>query len=118
MRPMQVPITVKCQCGHVTEAFAGDEVTCQCGQVYKTTLSHEQRAVLYSIDQRMRVFARLGTGAVGLLALAGFLLVDRWVGLAALIVFGALWWVVLQPIWRRRAVEQLASLPPATVDPK
>ena len=114
---MQVPVTVKCQCGHVTQAFAGQEVTCQCGQVYRTTLSDQQRAALYGLEQRMRAFARLGIGVVGLIALAGFLL-DRWAGLAALIIAGGLWWVVLQPIWRRRAVAQLASLPPATVDPK
>jgi hypothetical protein len=115
---MQVPITVKCQCGHVTQAFAGQEVTCECGRVYQTTLSAEQQAALYGLEQRMRVFARLGTGLVGLCALAGFLLLDRWAGLAALIISGGLWWVVLQPIWRRHAVAQLATLPAATVDPK
>ena len=115
---MQVPITVTCQCGHVTRAFAGQEVTCECGRVYKTQLSSEQQAALYGLEQRMRVFARLGTGLVGLAALAGFLLLDRWAGVAALVISGGLWWVVLQPIWRRRAVAQLASLPPATVDPK
>jgi hypothetical protein len=118
MCEVRVPIVVKCQCGHVTQAFAGDEVTCQCGRAYETSLSNEQVASLYGLEQRMRVFARLGTGLVGLIALAGFLLLDRWAGLAGLVLAGGLWWGVLQPIWRRRAVAQLASLPPATVDPK
>jgi hypothetical protein len=115
---MRVPITVKCECGHVTQALAGDEVTCECGRVYETALSREQRAALTAFDQRMRVFARLGTGVVGLIALAGFLLLDRWAGLAALLVAGGLWWVVLQPIWRRKALAQVAAQPPATVQPK
>jgi len=115
---MRVPITVKCQCGHVTRAFAGDEVTCECGRVYETSLSDQQVAALHGLEQRMRVFARLGTGLVGLIALAGFLLLDRWAGLAALIVAGGLWWVVLQPYWRRRAASHLAALPPTIVDPK
>jgi hypothetical protein len=115
---MRVPITVKCECGHVTQAFAGDEVRCECGRVYETSLSQQQRAALTAFDQRMRVFARLGTGVVGLISLAGFLLLDTWAGLAALLVAGGLWWVVLQPIWRRKALAQLGSLPPAIVDPK
>jgi hypothetical protein len=115
---MRVPITVKCECGHITHAFAGDEVTCECGRVYETSLSREQRAALTAFDQRMRVFARLGTGVVGLIALAGFLLLDRWAGLATLIIAGGLWWVVLQPIWRRRAIAHVAAQPPATVAPK
>ncbi len=115
---MRVPITVTCECGHVTHAFAGDEVTCECGRVYETSLSMEQRAALTGFEQRMRVFARLGTGLVGLITLAGFLLLDRWAGLAALIIAGGLWWAVLQPIWRRRALAQVAAQPPATVQPK
>jgi hypothetical protein len=66
----------------------------------------------------MRVFARLGTGVVGLAAVCGFLFINRWGGLAALIAAGILWWVVLQPAWRRHAVGRLAALPPASVSPK
>jgi hypothetical protein len=115
---MNVPILVNCQCGRTTEAFAGDEVTCECGRRYETTLSSQQVAALNGMQTQMRVFARLGTGLVGLAALAGFLLVGRWAGLAALVVAGALWWVVLQPIWRRYAAARVASLPPASVSPK
>ncbi len=115
---MRVPITVTCQCGRTTQAFAGEEVTCECRRRYATTLSDQQVAALNGLQAQMRVFARLGTGLVGLAALLGFLLIDRWAGLAALILAGALWWVVLQPMWRRRAVARLASLPPASVSPE
>jgi hypothetical protein len=115
---MRVPITVKCQCGHVTQALAGDEVTCECGRVYETRLSNEQVGALTGLEQRMRVFARLGTGVVGLFALGGFLLLNTWAGVLALLVGGGLWWVVLQPMWRRRAAAELGTLPPAIVEPK
>jgi hypothetical protein len=115
---MNVPITVSCQCGRTSQAFAGQEVTCDCGRRYATTLSTQQVAALNGLQTQMRIFARLGTGLVGLTALLGFLLIDRWAGLAALIAAGVLWWGVLQPIWRRHAVARLASLPPASVSPK
>lgn len=115
---MKVPVLVTCQCGHTTEAWAGEEVTCQCGRRYATELSDQQRAVLTGLETQMRIFARLGTGVVGLFALGGFLFIDRWGGLAALVIGGVLWWGVLQPIWRRRTFGRLASLPPATVSPK
>jgi hypothetical protein len=115
---MRVPILVSCQCGRTTQAFAGQEVTCECGRRYATTLSNQQVAALNGLETQMRIFARLGTGFVGLAAIAAFFLVNRWAGLAALVVAGAIWWVVLQPIWRRRAVARLASLPPASVSPE
>jgi hypothetical protein len=115
---MNIPIVVKCQCGRTTEAFAGQEVRCQCGREYATKLSDQQVAVLQGIQVQQRIVARLGVGLVGLFALAGFLLGNRWIGVAALLLAGLLWWGLLQNIWRRRAVGRLASLPPATVSPK
>lgn len=115
---MRVPITVKCQCGRTTDAFAGQEVECACGRRYATELSDQQVAALRGIQIQQRIVARLGIGLVGLTALAGILLGNRVIGVAALIVAGILWWGVLQRIWRRRAVGRLASLPPATVTPK
>jgi hypothetical protein len=115
---MNVPITVRCQCGRTTDAFAGQAVQCPCGRSYQTELSDQQVAALRGLQTQQRVVARLGMGVVGLVSLAGFLLVDRWAGVAALLVAGVLWWGVLQRIWRRRAVGRLASLPPATVSPK
>lgn len=118
MPGMKVPITVSCQCGHTTEAFAGEEVACQCGRRYAMTLSSQQVAALTGLQTQMRVFARLGTGLVGLAAVLGFVFVNRWAGLMALLAAGALWLGVLQPMWRRHAVARLASLPPASVTPK
>ena len=65
----------------------------------------------------MRVFARLGVGFTGLLAILGFTLIDVYAGIAALVLAFVGWWVILQPIWRRRAVARLAGLPPASVNP-
>ena len=115
---MRVPITVKCECGRTTEAFAGELVRCPCGRTYQTELSDQQVRALQGIQTQQRVVARLGMGVVGLVSLAGFLLVDRWAGVAALVVAGVLWWGVLQRVWRHRAVSRLASLPPARVSPK
>ena len=115
---MRVPITVKCQCGRTTDAFAGQDVRCACGREYATELSDQQVAALQGIQIQQRIVARLGIGLVGLTALAGFFLGNRAIGIGALLLAGVLWWGVLQRIWRRRAVGRLASLPPATVSPK
>jgi hypothetical protein len=116
--PMNIPITVKCQCGRTTDAIAGQEVRCACGREYATELSDQQVAVLQGIQVQQRIVARLGVGLVGLVALAGFLLGNRWIGVGSLVLAGLLWWGVLQHFWRRRAVGRLSSLPPATVSPK
>jgi hypothetical protein len=115
---MRVPITVKCQCGRTTDALAGQEVQCACGRRYATQLSDQQVAALQGLQTQQRIVARLGMGVVGLVALAGFLLGNRWVGVGVLVVAGVLWWGVLQRIWRQRAVSRLASLPPAMVSSK
>jgi hypothetical protein len=117
-RSVRVPILVRCECGRTTEAEAGAEVACGCGRRYATDLSAEQRAALHSLGQQLRVFARLGVGVVGLLAMAGFLFVGPGTGLAALGIGVVLWWFVVQPVWRRRAVARLAGLPPAPVRPQ
>jgi hypothetical protein len=114
---MKVPITVRCECGHTSEATAGEEVVCVCGRRYATELSQQQMAALRGLQAQMKVFARLGVGVSGLLAIAAFTFVNIFAGMAALALAFVGWWVILQPAWRRRAVLRVAAMPPATVRP-
>ena len=115
---MKVPIHVRCECGHTTGAAAGEEVTCECGRRYATELSIQQVAAMRALQAQMRVFARLGVGVTGLVAILAFTLVNIFAGMAALALAFVGWWVILQPVWRRRAVARLAGLPPASIHPK
>jgi len=118
MPAVRVPILVNCQCGRTTSAIAGEEVACDCGRRYATELSAQQVAALHAMNQQMRVFARLGVGLTGLLAILVLAVVNVYAGLAAFVLGAIGWWVVLQPAWRRHAVARLADLPPANVSPK
>mgnify|MGYP000947956170 CR=1 FL=1 len=115
---VQVPIVVRCDCGRTTSAIAGETVTCACGRTYATELSPQQKAGLVGLRQRMRAFARLGVGVVGLLSLLGLALAGPAGAFGVLIVGVIAWWVVLQPVWKRRCVARLAALPPGTVRPE
>ena len=114
---MRVPIIVTCECGRTISADAGDRVVCECGKTYETRLSTQQVAALNSMQAQMRVFARLGIGLIGLLALAGFLEVGTAAGVVALCLGIVAWWVLLQPVWRRHVVGKLSALPPADISP-
>lgn len=114
---MKVPIQVRCDCGRTTSADAGDEVACECGRRYRTELSTQQVAALNAMQTQLRIFARLGVGFTGLIAILGFMLVSVYAGFAALVLAFVGWWVILQPLWRRHAAARVAGLPPARVDP-
>jgi hypothetical protein len=114
---MQVPVIVTCECGRTIEANAGEDVRCECGRRYATELSAQQQAALLGLQTQMRIFARLGIGMVGLLALFGFLAIGRLAGVAFLALGMIGWWGLVQPAWRRRAVGRLAHLPPSSVRP-
>jgi hypothetical protein len=114
---VRVPIVVTCECGHTTEAYAGEVVTCACGRRYATELSQAQSAAIRAMGTRLQVFARLGIGVVGLLSLAAILTLGTYAGVAVLAVLATIWWVVLQPMWRRRLTSEIARLPPGTIQP-
>jgi hypothetical protein len=115
---VKVPILVTCDCGTTTSGLAGEEVACEgCGRRYATSLSAQQAAAVHSIQGRMKAFARLGTGIVGLIGLLSIVEFGPRVGFAVLLLAVVAWWIVLLPLWRNRAVAQLRALPPGRVQP-
>lgn len=117
MTAVRIPVVVTCECGRTTAGDAGGEVACGCGRRYATDLSQQQIAALHGLQQKLRVFARLGIGVVGLVALAAMLAIGPRVGLVVAAVAAVLWWGVVQAAWKRWTVARIAALPPATVRP-
>ena len=105
----RIPVVIRCECGRQIEAETGDQVTCECGRRYSAELSAEQQGALHAMRMRMRVFARLGTGVVGLATIVTFVLAGVAAGAVVFVVAFALWYVVLGPIWRRRAATRAAT---------
>jgi Flp pilus assembly protein TadB len=114
---VEVPITIRCDCGVQTAATAGEVITCACGRAYATELSSQQKAGLVGLRQKMRAFARLGVGVVGLLSLVALAFLGPLLCFVVLVGGIGLWWGVLQQSWKRRCAARIAALPPGTVSP-
>ena len=58
---MSVPLTVRCDCGHASEAQLGEQITCVCGRRYDTSqISNDSYVDLRRMANRQRLYIRLG----------------------------------------------------------
>jgi hypothetical protein len=114
---MSIPLTVRCECGEVLSAKAGEAVTCTCGRRYDTAnIPGQSVARVRATQVRLRTYARLGFVVVILFGVLGFY-VGGLPGVAFAAALSALvWWRVVAPWLRRRHSDELADLPSWTIE--
>jgi hypothetical protein len=109
---MSIPLTIRCECGAVLPAKAGETVACTCGRNYDTsTIPGSSVARVRATQVKLRFYARIGLIVVIVFGVLGFL----WLGLPGVALAASLsalvWWKVVAPQLRRRHAEELADLP-------
>jgi hypothetical protein len=109
---MSIPLTLRCECGEVLSAQAGETVACTCGRRYDTAkIPGQSVARVRTTQVRLRLYARLGLIAVVTFGLLGFFVAGL-PGVAFAASLSALvWWKVVAPWLRRRHSQDLADLP-------
>lgn len=113
------PILVKCPCGVETRGASRTVVVCTgCGARYDTGAEAARLDELANRTHRQfRYLSRAGLGVIGLLGVAG-LVVANVTGLLIGAAIGAVvWFVLLMPWWKRRALAKASELYTATVKP-
>lgn len=111
-RPMAIPLTLRCDCGDVISAQAGDIVTCTCGRRYDTsTLPGPSIAHVHATQARLRLYARLGVIIVVFMGLLGFFVAGLPGVAGAASISAILWWRVVAPALRRRHMDDVTDLP-------
>ena len=109
---MSIPLTLRCECGEVISAEAGEAVSCTCGRRYDTsTIPGSSVARVRATQVRLRLYARIGLIVVIAFGILGFLAaglpgVAGAAGLSAII-----WWRIVAPLLRRRHAAELSHLP-------
>lgn len=109
-----LPIRVTCDCGVVTEAVAGEVVTCTCGRRYDTATMVDRAAIarVAQATRRARLLTRLGLLATVAGALLGYAVFGLYGAIIAGAVVPAIWIRTARPIWRRdlkAAVDDVGS---------
>jgi hypothetical protein len=114
---MSIPLTLRCECGEVISAHAGDVVTCTCERRYDTSaLPGPSIAHVRATQARLRLYARLGAIIVVLFGLIGFYFA-RLPGVAgAASISAILWWKVVAPALRRKHMDDVTDLPTWNVE--
>ena len=98
---MSIPLTLRCECGEVLSADAGETVACTCGRRYDTsTLPGPSIAHVKATQARLRLYARLGFYFAGLPGIAG-----------AASISAIVWWKVVAPALRRKHMDDVTDLP-------
>jgi|SRR3954447_8988372 hypothetical protein len=109
---MAVPLLIRCECGHTSQATHGDEVACACGRLYDTSaIDRGEYLDMHRMANRQRLYVRLG------LVLAVGIAIATWAqfgpkGPALAVPLAALfWWRFVQPRFNRGQAEILRSQP-------
>jgi hypothetical protein len=114
---MSIPITLRCECGEVLSAQAGDVVTCTCRRRYDTsTLPGPSIAHVRSTQARLRLYARLGAVVVVLFGLLGFYFAGLPGVAGAASISAIVWWRVVAPALRRKHMDDVTDLPTWNVE--
>ena len=115
---MSVPLTVRCDCGHTSEARLGEQITCVCGRRYDTSqISNDSYVDLRRMANRQRLYMRLGL----VLAIGVGLITFLFFGIKGpalsvpLLALG--WWRVVLPRFQRGQAELLRSVPVVQIEP-
>jgi hypothetical protein len=109
---MSIPLTIRCECGEVLSAKAGEAVNCTCGRSYDTaTIPGPSLARVRATQVRLRLYARIGLIAVITFGIFGFFAAGL-PGVALAASLSALvWWKGIAPWLRRKHSHELADLP-------
>lgn len=109
---MSIPLTLRCECGEVLSAKAGETVTCACGRRYDTsTIPGPSVARVQATQARLRLYARLGLIVVITFGILGFFAAGL-PGVALAASLSALvWWKGVAPWLRRKHAEDFTDLP-------
>lgn len=113
------PILVKCPCGVETRGASRSVITCSgCGARYDTAAEADKLDELAARTRRQfRYLSRAGLGVIGLLGVSG-LVVGNVPGLLVGAGGGAVvWFLLLMPWWKRRALAKASELYTPTVAP-
>lgn len=114
---MAIPLTLRCECGDVISAQAGDIVTCTCGRRYDTsTLPGTSIAHVRATQARLRLYARLGAIIVVFLGLLGFFVAGLPGVAGAASISAIIWWRVVAPSLRRKHMDDVTDLPTWNVE--
>jgi hypothetical protein len=115
---MTVPLTVRCECGHVSETRLGERVTCVCGREYDTSSIPDQTYLdLRRMGNRQRLYVRLGIVlaiGVGVITYLFFGIKGPALSVPLLALF---WWRIVLPRFQRGQAELLRSVPVVQVEP-
>jgi hypothetical protein len=109
---VSIPLTLRCECGEILSATAGEAVTCACGRRYETSsIPGQSVARVHATQVRLRLYARIGLIVVIAFGILGFFAaglpgVAGAAGLSAII-----WWRIVAPLLRRRHAAELSDLP-------
>lgn len=118
LRGMSVPLTVRCDCGHTSEARLGERVTCVCGRQYDTSqISNDSYVDLRRMANRQRLYIRMGIVlAIGIGLISYLFFGIKGPALSVpLLALG--WWRVVLPRFQRGQAELLRSVPVVQIEP-
>jgi hypothetical protein len=109
---MSIPLTLRCECGEVLSADAGETVVCTCGRRYDTSsLPGPSIAHVKATQARLRLYARLGVVTVVFFGLIGFYFAGLPGIAGAAAISAIIWWRVVAPALRRKHMDDVTDLP-------
>jgi hypothetical protein len=112
-----IPLVVRCSCGGVHTAHAGDIVTCDCGETYDThEVPQEKLAAAAGARNRQKAYVRFGIAVVALTMIAGFFIAGWWGAALALPLSCLVWWKRVLPHFHSKSLLDVAAIPTTTVE--
>jgi hypothetical protein len=109
---MSVPLTVRCECGHTSEARLGQRITCVCGREYDTSqISSDSYVDVRRMANLQRLYVRLGIVlaiGVGLITFLFFGIKGPALAVPLLALF---WWRMVLPRFQRSQAALLRDVP-------
>ena len=109
---MEIPITVKCECGETHSAKLGETVACSCGRRYDTAqISEGNFPQVREHQAKTRLYVRVGAIFLIVIGVVSFLLWGIW-GAAVTVPIGAmLWFWYIRRWFIRKFVPSPGELP-------
>jgi hypothetical protein len=109
---VDVPITVRCECGESHSARLGDTVECSCGRRYETSeLPAHRFAQVREHHAKAKLYFRCGFIFVVGIAVVSFLLWGFWGMVVAAPLAGLIWFRIIRQRFMRRFVPSPGELP-------
>ena len=115
---MSVPLTVRCDCGHTSEARLGEQITCVCGRRYDTSqISNDSYVDLRRMANRQRLYIRMGIVLAIGIGLISYLFFGIKGPALSVPLLALAWWRIVLPRFQRGQAELLRSVPVVQIEP-